>query len=81
MELRHTIDFLTELTYNNNREWFLDHKEDYLHAKAEYEDFVNRLIIGINAFDPAVGLQTAASCSYRIYRDFIAKAMVSPSKR
>ena len=80
MELRHTIDFLTELTYNNNRDWFLDHKEDYLHAKAEYEDFVNRLIIGINAFDPAVGLQTAASCSYRIYRDVRFSRDKSPYK-
>ena len=69
MNLDFTINFLSELTYNNDREWFAEHKEEYLKAKAEFEGFVEQLIIGINAFDPSIGLQTASSCCYRIYRD------------
>lgn len=69
MELDKSMEFITELTYNNNRDWFMEHKGQYLEAKAQFEAFVDRLILGINAFDPETGLQSAASCCYRIYRD------------
>ena len=69
MNLDICIDFISELTYHNERSWFEEHRNDYLMAKAEFEAFVNELIIGINRFDPSVGLQSAASCCYRIYRD------------
>lgn len=69
MELSKSLEFITELTYNNNRDWFITHKTWYMEAKAEFEAFVDRLILGINAFDPDTGLQSASSCCYRIYRD------------
>lgn len=69
MELDICDNFLTELTYHNERPWFEKHRDEYLAAKTQFESFVDRLIIGINSFDPSVGLQTASSCCYRIYRD------------
>lgn len=80
MELGHTIEFLTELTFNNNREWFVAHKQEYDAARQEFLGFVEKLILGINAFDPSIGLQEAAPCCYRIYRDIRFSPDKSPYK-
>lgn len=67
--MKKVVAFLSELYDNNYKEWFDAHKGEYLDAKGEFEDFVNQLIKGIYAFDPAVGMQDAKKCCYRIYRD------------
>lgn len=63
------LTFLDNLRENNNREWFLEHKNEYLSLKEEFDEFTNKLIEGIYLFDSSVGIQTAKTCTYRIYRD------------
>jgi uncharacterized protein (TIGR02453 family) len=71
------IEFLRALRDNNNRPWFQEHKEQYLHCVRLFEGIAARLIAGVEAFDDSVrGLQVK-DCTYRIYRDI----RFSPDKR
>ena len=67
--LPHTLSFITDLHAHNSREWFEDHRQDYLEAKEEFESFVNLLIAGIRRFDPEIGWITARDTIFRIFRD------------
>jgi len=61
------FQFLKELSLNNNREWFNDHKDDYLKAQTEFENLLTAIIQRISLFDDEiVGIQ-AKDCTYRIY--------------
>lgn len=63
------IKFLEALKINNNREWFNSHKNEYLIAQKNFENFLNRLIPQIREFDLDIGTITAKECIFRIYRD------------
>ena len=71
------FDFLQNIEENNNKEWFLNHKNDYNKAFTNVERFINELIKEIAKFDATVSDQTASKCIYRIYRDL----RFSPDKR
>ncbi len=64
-----TLAFLTDLSQNNNREWFNQHKDRYKTALANVEDFLTIVIRGIAQFDPSVADVEAKKCVFRIYRD------------
>lgn len=67
--LKTTLNFLTSLKANNNRDWFTDNKSEYLEAKSQFEAFVGKLIIGIKEFDSTIGSIEPKDCVFRIYRD------------
>ncbi|WP_264792255.1 DUF2461 domain-containing protein [Aureispira anguillae] len=64
MITNHTIDFLSNLQENNNRNWFEKHKEDYLKTKKEIEHLVCKVEENLNQTDVI-----EHSKLYRIYRD------------
>ena len=64
-----TVDFLKKLKKNNNREWFQKNKSVYEEAKADFEKFLNLLIIEISKFDKSLSGIQAKDCVFRIYRD------------
>lgn len=64
-----TIEFLSELKENNDREWFQDNKLRYNAAAENFKQFIVALIAGINDFDKSVGLIEPSDCLFRIYRD------------
>jgi uncharacterized protein (TIGR02453 family) len=64
-----TLDFLTSLKKNNNKEWFDKNKEKYLAAKQNVEEFTDELIKLISAFDKKIAGLTYKDCVFRIYRD------------
>jgi len=65
-----TLNFLTELVENNNREWFALNKERYETAKSDVLAFVGELIPVLSAVDPQYPSDTPAKkCLMRIYRD------------
>ncbi|MFZ2338617.1 MAG: DUF2461 domain-containing protein [Bacteroidales bacterium] len=64
-----TLDFLTDLKYHNEREWFNANRKRYNEAKAEYERFVQAIIERIIDFDPILKGLEAKNCMYRINRD------------
>ena len=59
-----TLEFLTELSVNNNRDWFAEHKPRYEVAKAEIKTFGNALLDEMNKIDHIDKLKF-----HRIYRD------------
>lgn len=63
------LDFINQLSLNNNKEWFDKNKSFYQEAKHCFETFTQQLIANIETFDPTIrGLQVK-DCTYRIYRD------------
>ena len=63
------FDFLTRLKENNNREWFTEHKPEFIQAKEAFEKNVTDFINIVKEIDPSVGDQVAKDCIFRIYRD------------
>ena len=61
--------FLKNLAANNNREWFLEHKEDYMKAEAEFDTLLSAVINRIALFDSSIANVQPKDCKYRIYRD------------
>ncbi len=75
-----TPRFLKSLKKNNNREWFEANKKEFLSAKAEFETFVDALIMKIGKHDPSVADKQAKNCIFRIYRDVRFSKDKSPYK-
>lgn len=59
-----TLDFLTALKLNNNRDWFNDHKVDFQKEQKKAKDFYNALLGQLKTHDDIEGLKM-----FRIYRD------------
>ena len=75
-----TLDFLTAINCNNNRDWFLANRPQYLEAKANYESFVQAVIDKIILFEPIMKGLEAKSCVFRINRDIRFSNDKSPYK-
>ena len=75
-----TLDFLTAIKCNNNRDWFLANRPSYLDAKDNFESFVQGVIDRIILFDPIIKGLEAKSCVFRINRDIRFSNDKSPYK-
>lgn len=64
-----TIRFLKQLRQHNEKPWFDAHKPEYLAAKADFENFVQKLLHEYGKTDPAIGMLEVKDCVFRIYRD------------
>ncbi len=64
-----TLNFLSTLEINNNREWFNENKQLYLDAKVNIENVVNDIISEVAEFDASVERLEAKNCIFRIYKD------------
>jgi len=71
MITQNTLDFLSALKANNNREWFLANKKSYEAAFGDFFGTVATLLQLIARFDPAIAelRPDPKSCIMRIYRD------------
>jgi uncharacterized protein (TIGR02453 family) len=69
MHLRDLIQFLVELSMNNNRAWFVMNKPRYDILRAEFLELVTRVIADISRFDPAVSDCNPKKALFRINRD------------
>lgn len=69
--MKEILDFLAELSQNNNREWFNANKEKYLQVREKFEAFAQQLIEKISSWDEDVAASQlqVKDCTYRIYRD------------
>lgn len=67
--MKEILDFLTELSQNNDREWFEGKKRHYQELKLRHEHFIESVIEAINFYDPIIGRPKAKDCIFRIYRD------------
>ena len=65
-----SLNFLYDLSQNNNRDWFEKNKKRYEQdLKKPFEATVAALIEAIGAFEPTFGPITPKECIFRIYRD------------
>ncbi|CAN5605002.1 DUF2461 domain-containing protein [soil metagenome] len=74
-----TLNFLQKLSRNNNRDWFNAHKQDYLLAKENVEQFVDALIAKMNSHDQ-ITTPSGKKALYRIYNDVRFSKDKSPYK-
>ena len=78
--MKQVMDFLRELSLNNEKPWFEAHKQEYLLAKATVSSLTLKLLEGIHEFDDTIGPLTVSDCTYRIYRDLRFSKDKSPYK-
>ena len=78
--MKEILAFLRELSCHNDRNWFLEHKDDYKRAKERFDAFALELLAQIRKFDPAIGDLKLNDITYRIYRDVRFSADKSPYK-
>lgn len=69
MDISLILDYLTELSLNNNREWYHANKESYKRANAEFEGLLQALILEIGKFDSSVIHNAPKSLTFKIVRD------------
>ena len=68
-DVKEIILFLTDLSENNNKDWFHANRQRYTDAKKMAEALCAELIEGIRGFDPYVGTLSPQDCLFRIFRD------------
>jgi uncharacterized protein (TIGR02453 family) len=69
MILKSTLDFLKQLSENNYREWFHEHKAEYEAAKQNVLEVTAAMLVEINKFDKSIALTEPKKCLFRIARD------------
>jgi len=75
-----TLDFLSAINCNNNRDWFISNRPAYLESKVNFESFVQNIINEIIKFEPIMKGLEAKSCIFRINRDIRFSNDKSPYK-
>ena len=63
------LQFLQELSENNNREWFNDNRIRYHENRDKIIFLIDVLINEIKVFDPEIAGVNPKDCMYRIFRD------------
>jgi len=74
------LNFLRQLKANNDREWFNEHKAEFLEVKAHFEVLTQNLIDTLGLEDSALHGLKAKDCVFRIYRDVRFSKDKSPYK-
>jgi uncharacterized protein (TIGR02453 family) len=64
-----TLDFLSALKVNNDREWMHKNDKQFRAAQKDFEKFTGDLIREIRSLDPSIGMVVPKDCIFRIYRD------------
>lgn len=64
-----TLQFLQSLARNNNKPWFDAHRDQYIQARTDFENFVTILIKKTAEFDEDIKDLNAKECMFRINRD------------
>ena len=63
-----SFDFLNKLKNNNNRDWFTEHKDEFIKEQSYIEKFADALLLELNTHD-VIETPTGKKCLHRIYRD------------
>lgn len=77
---RETLQFLTDLAENNNRDWFMANKKRYEAYKKEYLDIVTAVLDVLKTKDDTLKLLEPKKCMFRINRDIRFSLDKSPYK-
>lgn len=66
---RQVLQFLQQLSKNNNKTWFDAHRDQYVAAKENFIQFATRLLTDLSKIDPSLSELIARKCIFRINRD------------
>jgi uncharacterized protein (TIGR02453 family) len=75
-----TLDFLLKLKKNNSKEWFDKNRPLYEAAKANVENYISQVLVGMASIDRRFGTLAAKKCMFRINRDVRFSKNKSPYK-
>ena len=67
--MKEILDFLQDLSLNNDRTWFEANRERYKSVKSRMDEVAAEFIEAVAAFDPTVEGVRVKDATYRIYRD------------
>ena len=69
MNTQMILDYLTQLSANNNREWYHAHKAEYQAANAQFEELIQALILRIGEFDSSILGHAPKELTFKLVRD------------
>ena len=69
MDMSLIVNYLSELSKNNNREWYHAHKEDYKKANAEFEALLQALMLEIGSLDSSILNYAPKELTFKLVRD------------
>jgi len=69
MDMQMMLSYLTDLSANNDREWYRTHKDAYKQANAQFEELVQALVFRIGEFDGSVLGCQPKSIIFKLVRD------------
>jgi uncharacterized protein (TIGR02453 family) len=75
-----TLQFLKDLSENNDRSWFDANRKRYEAARANFDQFITDLIEEFSNYDIEIGWLKAKDCIFRINRDIRFTKDKSPYK-
>ena len=75
-----TLKFLKDLKKNNNKPWFDANRKKYEEAKADFANFIQRVIDAYGKKDKTISSLKAKDCLFRINRDVRFSKDKSPYK-
>lgn len=67
--MKQILDFLSDLTWNNNREWFTENKPRYQAGYQFFVEFTKDWLERISKEQPELADLAPKDCIWRIYRD------------
>ena len=67
--MQQILTYLTGLSQNNNRDWYHQHKEEYKEANAQFEAFLQSLILEIGKFDSSILHNEPKELTFKLVRD------------
>lgn len=63
------LNYLTELSANNNRDWYHLHKEEYKEANEQFEALLQELILEIGKTDSSIMHNVPKDITFKLVRD------------
>lgn len=69
METDKILNYLKELSSNNNREWYHEHKKELQAANKQFEELLQELILEIGKFDESILHNVPKELTFKLVRD------------
>src|SRR3712207_1248405 len=69
MNTKRILKYLQAIAAHNNREWYQEHKAEYLSVRQDFEDGIAKAITRFSSFDEEIAHLQVKDCTYRFNRD------------
>lgn len=79
-DVKRIFDFLADIKKHNDREWFTQHKPEYIACRDDFRGGIREALDRIGNFDQEITGLEVDDCEYRFYRDLRFSQDKSPYK-